>query len=714
MGEADMNLMMSNKRSFKYAWIFSLALVVLSSVLLPSSRSVVYAAVPRLENIRVALFIQTRDMTPSVTLSHPNAMYIGIRAPDGVRNWITVNNGASVRFSVDQYRVLLYETADLSAAKSVASQLSNVMNARERAFVFAVQRAGTTFYQVVAGNYMSFQEATTARDRLLAAGALASAVNGYPVQIKGPYHLSAGSFVAEYEAAAIQDLYRSAGIDAEIVYHENEAQQLVYSVWVGEESTPELLEAVKTNALTLVPDLPLVEVGASLPYLYKRTDYSGTSPIDHYFYNANVQKVWVSADTPGIKVQERSNRTYRGSMELSQYNGRLALINELPFEQYLYSVVSTEMGGGFPIEALKAQAVAARTYALQQGMKYGIAHISDTVYDQAYYGYGLEVAAAIQAVDATAGEVVVQASDYSLITPFYSSNAGGFTSETAEVWGTAVSYIHSVPSPDDIAEAGRPTWYRVVLQSGRVGYVRSDLVVVSGATSSGLTEATVLDNNTNVRPSPDTTGTPITQVHKGDRLVIIESVVETNPYSWISPMWTAKEMLARINQYVKTPITGELRSLDILERGNSGRVITIVANGSQKLDVTSPDGLRTVLNGLRSTKFDIDQTNDIAILGAQGATVNVKQLADQGPLYVLSASTAASSPQTLQQEYLIMMNRHKQVRVGTMQPEFRFVGRGYGHGLGMSQYGAKALAELGYDYARILQYYYKNVLVIKG
>ncbi len=63
-------------------------------------------------------------------------------------------------------------------------------------------------------------------------------------------------------------------------------------------------------------------------------------------------------------------------------------------------------------------------------------------------------------------------------------------------------------------------------------------------------------------------------------------------------------------------LTGELRSLKVTDRGQSGRVMEVVANGNQKLLVSYPDAYRTVFNGLRSTRFDIEQSNDLTILGA--------------------------------------------------------------------------------------------------
>lgn len=667
------------------------------------------AAAKSLDTIRVALFIQTRDQAPSVTLTIGSDATIGVRQSQGVSHWLDVEPGADVRFTLDQYRVVLAETGDLSNARTIATQVNGVMNARERAFVIGTGMAGSAAYRVVAVGYSELSEAQAALDRLASNRNVGSLLNN--PQLQGPYRLTAGSFAWLEEAEAVKDQYVQQGIDAAVVYHEDEQGKLAYAVWVGAEISTDRLAALQSRAEQAVPGFALREAKRDEPYLYERQDYTDGNPISHYYINANGQKVWYSSAQPGIKVYERYGRTYRGSMEITQYNGKLALINELPFEQYLYAVVSNEMGGGFPTEALKAQAVAARTYALQQGMKYGIAHISDTTFDQAYFGYGTESQVVIRAVDATASEVVVSKSNKSLITPFYSSNAGGHTSETDEVWGTAVSYLHSVPSPDDIAAKGRYHWYRIITPNGLIGYIREDLVQPTGIkTETGLQELIVSQDQVNIRPGPDTSGAPVGQASRGDKLIAFEYVTESNPYSWITPLWDAETLRQRINQYVREPINGELRSLKVTNRGQSGRVMEVVANGNQKLLVSYPDAYRTVFNGLRSTRFDIEQSNDLTILGAEGASRN---LANGGKsVHVLSARHRNAQP--LQSDYMFVMNSKQDIRLGTQSAQFRFIGYGYGHGLGMSQYGAMALAELGYDYKEILQYYYKDVEVIKG
>jgi stage II sporulation protein D len=203
-------------------------------------------------------------------------------------------------------------------------------------------------------------------------------------------------------------MFSAAGIDA----YPAVRKAGTYSVMVGSAADTTALAAVKTNAGKVAGAPALREADTSTPYLLLRDDntISGTAKQTYrsYSFPASGTKVWVSTDgSTGIKLQERGGRTYRGSMEASAYNGKLAVVNELPFEQYLYSVVPSEMPSSWPSEALKAQAVAARSYALFQGMGFGIAHVNDTELSQVYSGIDSEKATTTAAVNATAGMVAM-------------------------------------------------------------------------------------------------------------------------------------------------------------------------------------------------------------------------------------------------------------------------------------------------------------------
>jgi stage II sporulation protein D len=417
----------------------------------------------------------------------------------------------------------------------------------------------------------------------------------------------------------------------------------------------------------------------------------------------------VTAEAQGkITVKEKSNRTYRGSMELSQYNGKMALINELPFEQYLYGVVGSEMATGWPKEALKAQTVAARTYALIKGMAYKIANISDSTTDQVYTG--VEYDDVIQAVDATKGEVL--ADSKGLITPFYSANAGGVTSDPSEVWGSSDAYLKSFPSPGDVSSQSDTIWYHVVLADSTTGYIHSAYLKDTGARNAvGLPIYEGTEQGVNVREiasSRDNISASVAKINKGDRVTVIGQAKQSGSYSWQRGPVDAISLATIMNQVLGSSFTGTLQTLQVTGRGPSGRVTQLQANGKD-VKVTRPDSYRTVLGSLPSTLFDIEETGRYTVMGANGSISTYPQAAAPAGLFVIQAK---ANTQAIQKQAFVL-GTSQQVRLVTSTPQFMFTGKGYGHGLGMSQDGAFGFAQQGYDYLKILNSYFAGVNIVK-
>lgn len=118
------------------------------------------------------------------------------------------------------------------------------------------------------------------------------------------------------------------------------------------------------------------------------------------------EAVWL--EIPPGSVFQLGNRTYRGRLLLVANNGKLWGVNYVNMRQYLYSVVASEVSPSWKIEALRAQAVAARSYALTYYFKpvSPLFHMGATEYYQVYSGTEREAATTSEAVDATAGEFV--------------------------------------------------------------------------------------------------------------------------------------------------------------------------------------------------------------------------------------------------------------------------------------------------------------------
>ncbi|RKN83823.1 SpoIID/LytB domain-containing protein [Paenibacillus ginsengarvi] len=692
------------------AWAAALLALVLC---VPAFAAEGYAAVPLLEQIRVALFVadgKTYNVTvPSVTLASAKGLDIGIRDTAGTRSWLAEPSIPEARFSFDGYKVLLLETADRSAAKQLQQFAAT---ASDSIYVFQATRAGKKVYQVYAGMYATSLEAQAAKQRIAANAKAASLLAVASMRIAGPNHYSAGAFPTEAAARQQAQLYSDQGLDSFVAIVEA-AGKPVYEVWLGEAADAAGLAAVQAQAVKLAPGAALAPVNPAAPYLLMRDDVTTGNesiPVRHYAFNPAGQKVWIGQKDGGIAVAEKSGRQYRGAIELSQLNGKLAVINELPFELYLVSVVGAEMAPTWPAEALKAQAVAARTFALSLGMKYGIAHTSDSSIDQVYYGIQKEDEKVAAAVTATAGEVMTEAGK--LIAPFFYSNAGGMTGDPVEVWGQPYSYLQATTSPDEGAQTSKPKWHRVALVSGTVGYIREDFVSESGTFNpAGFPIVTVRGTGINIRSAPyvdDTKNGAIGSVSQGEKLVSLGKVPESNEYSWVRGPYKADELVKEINLTAKTPITGKLDKLEVSKVGPSGRVTELKANG-QVVSVPKPDQYRSTLYDAPSTRFEIEETGRYTIVGANGLTRNVPET--KGTLYALGASSAAASQAG--DRTMIVVAGGGAVRAVTPDMQFRLIGSGFGHGLGMSQWGARGLAEQGYDYKRILQHYYKGITIGK-
>ncbi|HKZ46959.1 MAG TPA: SpoIID/LytB domain-containing protein [Thermodesulfobacteriota bacterium] len=144
-----------------------------------------------------------------------------------------------------------------------------------------------------------------------------------------------------------------------------------------------------------------------------------------------------------------NGRPFRGKIEVIKDQRGFLVVNELPLEFYIAGLINHEISSKWPIEAVKTQAVIARTYALYQKKKKGAAtyHMESTVIDQVYSGSIAEDDRSIHAVKETIGEVLTYNGELALTV--YHSNGGGATEDSKNVWGKDYPYLRQVKSPFD-------------------------------------------------------------------------------------------------------------------------------------------------------------------------------------------------------------------------------------------------------------------------
>ena len=169
---------------------------------------------------------------------------------------------------------------------------------------------------------------------------------------------------------------------------------------------------------------------------------------DGKFYKIDSDNIVLKIEKEGFVSVK--NKWYRGLLMIQNKNGKLTVINNVNIEDYIKGVLPSEMPSGWESEALKAQAIAARSYALANlGKRAKLGYdLNDTTEDQVYGGATAETQKTNQIVENTKGLVLIY--DYKIIPAYYSASAGGQTINASSAWGNKdLPYIRSVPSYDD-------------------------------------------------------------------------------------------------------------------------------------------------------------------------------------------------------------------------------------------------------------------------
>jgi SpoIID/LytB domain protein len=146
----------------------------------------------------------------------------------------------------------------------------------------------------------------------------------------------------------------------------------------------------------------------------------------------------VVSGSPGI------NRTYRGVLIFRPGAEGMTVVNSLNMEEYLYAVVPSEMPAGWPREALKAQAIAARSYSIANKGQFSERgfDLYGTPHSMAYQGVGIEHKNTTAAVDATRGMILKGGEEP--LKAYFSANHGGYSEDCQTMWGYD-AYMAAVP-----------------------------------------------------------------------------------------------------------------------------------------------------------------------------------------------------------------------------------------------------------------------------
>ena len=216
-------------------------------------------------------------------------------------------------------------------------------------------------------------------------------------------------------------------------------QTNVQKTYIGASTKAEIIDC-KTNKLIFIMD-------KMQGYEFKAHRNVIGIKVDGEYKKINSGCIIIKPEPNGFVSVKR--KWYRGHFKLVNSGNGLTVVNDVPLELYLQGVVPSEMPSSWEHDAHKAQAIAARSYAianLGKRAKQGY-DLKDTPEDQAYGGATAETVQTNDAVSETEGLVLIH--DGKIIPAYYSASAGGQTRSAGQVWTKDVAFLKSVPSFDD-------------------------------------------------------------------------------------------------------------------------------------------------------------------------------------------------------------------------------------------------------------------------
>jgi len=347
---------------------------------------------------------------------------------------------------------------------------------------------------------------------------------------------------------------------------------------------------------------------------------------------------------------------YRGNIEINidKENGKLNVINIIGIEEYLYGVLKKEISPRWPKETLKAQAIAARTFAIFNMNKYidkGY-NICATTNSQAYGGVNHEDPLTNKAVDETRGVIMVYKGEP--INAVYHSDSGGYTEDSENVWGSFLPYLRSVESKfEEKVSPPNHIWSYSVNEKDLTGKLQKQGFKINSVIS--------------IEPIKITeTGRISELTFTADNSTVIN--MKTNDF--------------------RSLIGADLIRSTLFHIEVIGKRTIITENTEDKKEIEDKEEQKESIEEILEQKEDWTIQELLELMKKNKQEQDKKKEKDK------------IVPKVIIMESYTPFN-------------FLFSGSGNGHGVGMSQWGAYGMAVQGYKYQDILRYYYQGIDVIK-
>ncbi len=401
---------------------------------------------------------------------------------------------------------------------------------------------------------------------------------------------------------------------------------------------------------------------------YKEGEIVKIEPGDEMFEEG---RVTVRTASEEAKIQllsiERSggNPKYRGSLEIAEDKEGLVLVNELSLEEYLYAVIPSEMPTSYGVEALKVQAVCARSYAYRHLMANSLrefgAHVDDSVSYQVYNNIA-ENENSILAVKDTYGEVIEY--EGKVITAYYFSTSCGHTTDPSSVWANDVDlpYLDGklmLTDTDAMTKDKPAKKYEDLSSEETFKSFIEDKDITTYDSSFNWYRWSVVISVEDIKKVLD------------DKL---KSRYDANPELILTMTGEEKDQGEGVFESIPVDTIGDIVDIIIVKREKSGILSEIIIKGSEKtIKIRKEYNIRTLLaptydNVIRQDDSKVD---NLTMLPSAFFSIDKNEKNDK-----LSS--------------------------------IKLMGGGYGHGVGMSQNAVKGLVDSGKKYKSIVTYFYEG------
>ncbi len=425
------------------------------------------------------------------------------------------------------------------------------------------------------------------------------------------------------------------------------------------------------------------------------------------------------ANSLGVRAQKPSSDSdtyiygYKGTTKY-KYDGVLecfihedgdvygvSVVNVLPLETYITGVIPYEIGNTWPKETIKAFAIAVRSYAIANLGRHKNSYKSDlccTANCQVYKGFGSTNSKVRQAAQETKGVIAIH--NNKICSTFYSSSTGGCTVNVSQVWGSsqkAYGYLYARATPWERYDyhsrgswtdeaTGKELYDRLIAKGYKnlKGNVTKIEIVKLADNSSYVYSVKLSDAKGNTQT--------ISRVDK------VKSLFSPWVYSGNFVVAKAGEQVNR-QSYTMLGFGGV--NTDETEG------ITVNTNpytydifGRGQFSVITADGIKTFYDGI----------SELVATGSGRHELNMSIALDSQYYPTIEGVNGEQLPDIL---HIAPIEFTETLTAEGTNGKFVFIGRGWGHGVGLSQWGIKDLGDLGYDYETIFKSYYSNVELVQ-